>query len=152
MIRSNWVRSFKAKLPIDWDLVMKYNTVRFTHAFIICFFFSFKGESLIARFMNMESYQRDAVTKMYCSRMLTQLLKNFRSHPDIINISNDIFYNSELQPCASIVKTHRYLGWWKLPVKNVPILFDATVGIAQKEGNSHRYLNRIRCSSSLRLY
>lgn len=92
--------------------------------------------------MNRDAYQRNTVTNAYCSRMLTQLLKNFRSHPDIINISNDLFYNSQLQPCASKEKTHCYLGWWKLPAKNVPILFDVTEGFAKKDEYSHRYLNR----------
>lgn len=96
------------------------------------------GESLIARLMNRESYQRNAITKAYSSRMLTQLLQNFRSHPDIINISNDLFYNSELVPKAPTELTDRYLGWWKLPVKNVPILFDVTVGIAARDANSPR--------------
>lgn len=120
-----------------------YNII-FTDSYFILFCFT--GESLIARLMNMESYQRNAVTKVYSSRMLTQLLKNFRSHPDIINISNDLFYNSELQPSASRNRTHCCLGWFKLPVKNVPILFDAKVGIATKEENSHRYFNRNICS------
>lgn len=103
---------------------------------------NFLGESLIARLMKRESYKRNVVTNAYCSRMLTQLLQNFRSHPDIINISNDIFYNSELQPCASIDKTHRYLGWRKLPVRDVPILFDVIEGIAVMDEYSHRYLIR----------
>lgn len=96
---------------------------------------------MIARLMNRESYQRNLVTKAYCSRMLTRLLKNYRSHPDIIGISNDLFYNGELQPSASVDKTHCYLGWRKLPNIKVPIIFDITLGKAVKEENSVRYLS-----------
>lgn len=90
------------------------------------------------RLMNSEPYQRNAKTNAYCSSMLTQLLQNFRSHPDIINISNDLFYHGDLVPSAPIEKTHRFLGWSKLPIKHVPIIFDATVGLAQQEGKSKR--------------
>lgn len=142
MIQSNWVLSLTARRPKKWDLVIK---IRFKFAFHQIYGYIFKnktGESLIARLMNRESYQRNAITNAYSSRMLTQLLQNFRSHPDIINISNDLFYDSELVPKAPIELTDRYLGWWKLPVKNVPILFDTTVGCAAKDKNSPRYLNR----------
>lgn len=90
------------------------------------------------RLMNSEPYQRNAVTKTFCNRMLTQLLQNFRSHPDIINISNDLFYNGDLVPSAPIEKTHCFLDWNILPIKNVPILFEAMVGTAKKEGKSTR--------------
>lgn len=90
--------------------------------------------------MNSEPYQRDKVSKKYCSRMLTQLLQNFRSHPDIINISNDLFYDSELVASAPIEKTHLFLGWNMLPVKDVPLIFHAMVGIARQEGKSKRYV------------
>lgn len=93
---------------------------------------------MIERLMNSAAYQRNPVTKKYCSLMLTQLLHNFRSHPDIINISNDLFYNGVLVPKAPIEKTHRFLGWSKLPIKHVPIIFDATMGLAQQEGKSKR--------------
>lgn len=93
---------------------------------------------MIERLMNSKPYQRNAVTKQYCSRMLTQLLQNFRSHPHIINISNDLFYNGVLVPSAPIEKTHLFLNWDKLPIKNVPLIFDAIVGIAQQEGKSNR--------------
>lgn len=89
--------------------------------------------------MNRDLYQRNPVTNAYNLRMLTQLVRNFRSHPNIINISNELFYNNDLVACASKDKANCFLGWWKLPVKNIPILFDVTVGTALKEENSTRY-------------
>lgn len=88
--------------------------------------------------MKTAPYQRNVITKGYSARMLTQLVKNFRSHPLIINISNELFYNGDLVACAPRVKTHRYLGWWKLPARNVPIIFDSTEGYATKDANSTR--------------
>lgn len=137
-ILSNWVQSFSAKLLRKWDTVNKkipfnyYTLIR-----IRCVTRSL-GTSLIERLMKSNPYQRNAKTKAFCSRMLTQLLQNFRSHPDIINISNDLFYDGELVPSAPIAKTHRFLGWSKLPVKHVPIIFDAMVGTARQEGKSKR--------------
>lgn len=112
-------------------------TVQFEQKFLIKYFHS-TGESLIARLMNRDSYKRNPFSKTYCKRMLTQLVRNFRSHPNIINISNALFYDNELLACAPIEKANCYLGWSKLPVKNVPILFDVTVGTASKEENSTR--------------
>lgn len=93
---------------------------------------------MMERLMNSEPYRRNAITMAYCNRMLTQLLQNFRSHPDIINISNDLFYNGDLVPSAPIDKTHCFLGWGMLPVRNVPIIFDSMMGIAKREGKSTR--------------
>lgn len=94
----------------------------------------------MARLMNRDTYKRDPFSKTYCDRMLTQLVRNFRSHPYIINISNELFYNNELMAYAPKEIWNRCLGWSMLPVKNVPIVFDVTVGIAKKEGNSTRHV------------
>lgn len=102
------------------------------------FFMYSVTQSMMERLMNSNPYQRNAVTLTFCNRMLTQLLQNFRSHPDIINISNDLFYNSTLVPSAPVGKTHCFLGWNMLPIQNVPILFDTTMGFAKKEGKSTR--------------
>ena len=46
-------------------------------------------------------YQRRADAQSpdnaYDSRLLTKLVRNYRSHPDILKLPNDMFYTGELE-------------------------------------------------------
>lgn len=46
-------------------------------------------------------YKHEAKTKKYRSEYITQLIRNYRSHPDILKIPNDLFYSSKLLAEAS---------------------------------------------------
>lgn len=46
-------------------------------------------------------YQRNVVTKEYNPRFITQLVKNYRSHKDILNVPNEMFYENRLEPQAT---------------------------------------------------
>ncbi len=48
----------------------------------------------------MDIYKRDPITNQYNPKVLTKLIQNYRSHPAIIQISNQMFYDNELIPCA----------------------------------------------------
>lgn len=62
------------------------------------------GISLMERLMaNMPIYQLQNDGK-YDSRFITQLVKNFRSHEDILEVSNKLFYNNKLLPQVSRLK------------------------------------------------
>ena len=39
----------------------------------------------------------------YNTRVITKLLRNYRSHPAILKLPNEMFYNSELIPCADVI-------------------------------------------------
>ena len=39
----------------------------------------------------------------YNTAVITKLLRNYRSHPAILKLPNDMFYDSELVPCANVV-------------------------------------------------
>ncbi|KAM7305141.1 putative RNA helicase, partial [Ixodes scapularis] len=54
------------------------------------------GVSLLERLMELPPYQR-LENGHYNPQMLTKLLKNFRSHADILEIPNHMFYEQELQ-------------------------------------------------------
>lgn len=45
-------------------------------------------------------YQQHPKTKMYNPRYITQLVKNYRSHPAILRFPNTMFYKNSLQPHA----------------------------------------------------
>lgn len=55
---------------------------------------------MIERLMEMDIYQRDPLTNKYNPKVLTKLVQNYRSHPAIIQISNQMFYDNELVPVA----------------------------------------------------
>ncbi|KAM7304456.1 putative helicase MOV-10 isoform X1 [Ixodes scapularis] len=63
------------------------------------------GTSLLERLMKLPPYKRQADGR-YNPRMLSKLLKNFRSHKDILEIPNKLFYEGELQ-CIN-VQAHEY--------------------------------------------
>lgn len=52
--------------------------------------------SLLQRLMRCEIYRPDPITKLYDSNFITMLRLNYRSHSDIISISNKRFYEGKL--------------------------------------------------------
>lgn len=55
---------------------------------------------MIERLMDMDIYKRDPLTNKYNSNVITKLIQNYRSHPAIIQLSNQMFYDNELVPSA----------------------------------------------------
>jgi superfamily I DNA and/or RNA helicase len=66
-----------------------------------------------------------AGAEIYCIK----LLRNYRSHPEILKVPNELFYRSELQPFADELVSNRYLSWDRLTNDQIPILFMHTVSI-----------------------
>lgn len=111
---------------------------------------------MIERLMDMDIYKRDPLTNQYNSKVLTKLIQNYRSHPAIIQISNQMFYDNELIPCAKKGKiawviiwlwnlielvaeiTDLCLNWKLLPVSNFPMIFEVAAGEAEQETNCTR--------------
>lgn len=46
-------------------------------------------------------YKRDPITAKYNPKYITQLVKNYRSHPAILSIPNALFYDNKLEAKAS---------------------------------------------------
>ena len=69
-----------------------------------------------------------------------KLVKNFRSHADILEFSNNNFYNRELQPCGDPVLTHSLLRS-DLVRKNFPVLFHGIIGRDEREASSPSFFN-----------
>jgi helicase MOV-10 len=55
------------------------------------------GIPLMERLMDLPIYQKDPITKSYNPRMITKLIRSFRSHPKIIEFPNQAFYDGDLQ-------------------------------------------------------
>eukprot|EP00079_Xenopus_tropicalis_P009487 XP_002933581.2 PREDICTED: putative helicase MOV-10 [Xenopus tropicalis] len=79
----------------------------------------------------------------YNPQFVTKLLKNYRSHPSILKIPNELFYDNELQAVANELITHSYCKWETLPKKDFPIIFHGVLGVDEREEKSPSFFNCI---------
>ncbi|XP_071993717.1 helicase MOV-10 isoform X2 [Engystomops pustulosus] len=98
------------------------------------------GMSLLERLMTQNPLYGKS-SGSYNPQFVTKLLLNYRSHPDILNVPNELFYEKELQAKADELITHAYCNWEKLPKKNFPIIFHHVLGKDEREGNSPSFFN-----------
>lgn len=98
------------------------------------------GVSLLERMMNdFPLYQKDEGE--FDNRFVTKLLRNYRSHPAILKIPNELFYDGELQCCADEILRNSYCGWEYLKNKNFPLIFHGVTGLDDREANSPSFFN-----------
>ncbi|KAF3696908.1 putative helicase mov-10-B.2 [Channa argus] len=98
------------------------------------------GVSLLERLMNDFSlYQKDQ--GVFNSCFVTKLLRNYRSHPTILKIPNDLFYDGELQVCANEILRNSYCRWEHLPKKDFPVIFHGVTGVDEREASSPSFFN-----------
>ncbi|KAK3103257.1 hypothetical protein FSP39_017883 [Pinctada imbricata] len=99
--------------------------------------------SLLERFMTQcEVYQRRSDNpNHYDTRIITKLLRNYRSHPVILEHPNKMFYENELIPCANEVMRTSLCDWEKLPRKNFPVIFHGVIGQDMREDRSPSFFN-----------
>ena len=105
----------------------------------------FSDISLLERYMTQcEVYQRrngNRDTSSYDHRIITKLLRNYRSHPAILAHPNDLFYEGELTACANEVMRNCLCDWEKLPRKNFPVIFHGVIGQDLREERSPSFFN-----------
>merc|ERR1712223_411507 len=98
--------------------------------------------SLLERLMTTSNvYKRCEETKEYPSKAITKLLNNFRSHPKLLTLPSELFYDRELEAKADTFVTHSMVNWSQLPNKKVPLIFHGVVGEDQREARSPSYFN-----------
>ncbi|XP_051985600.1 putative helicase mov-10-B.1 [Xyrauchen texanus] len=101
------------------------------------------GYSLLERLMKQNAlYQKiqDGHLK-YDRRFVTKLLRNYRSHPSILKIPNELFYENELQVFANQMEREAFCCWEHLPKKGFPVLFHGVMGKDEREANSPSFFN-----------
>ncbi|KAF8156830.1 RNA helicase [Crassisporium funariophilum] len=93
--------------------------------------------SYLARIMALDIYNPDT----HGGITIVKLVKNFRSHPDILKFSNDAFYNSELQSCGDRALVNSLDHYEELPKKKFPVIFHAIIGRDEREAKSPSFFN-----------
>ncbi|XP_041860415.1 putative helicase mov-10-B.2 [Melanotaenia boesemani] len=98
------------------------------------------GVSLLERLMNnFPLYQKNESD--FNNGFVTKLLQNYRSHPAILKIPNELFYDGELQACADEYSRNFYCSWEHLPKMDFPVIFDGVVGVDEREASSPSFFN-----------
>jgi len=73
--------------------------------------------------------------------LLTKLVRNYRSHSDILKVPSKLYYDNELIACASKIICDKFLGSDLLPNKDHPIIFHGIVGESKQEADSPSWFN-----------
>lgn len=77
----------------------------------------------------------------YDSRLVVKLVRNYRSHPDILRVPNESFYDGELIPCADEAARSMLCNWPGLPKPGFPLVFHGVVGRDEREERSPSFFN-----------
>lgn len=77
----------------------------------------------------------------YDPMLVTKLLRNYRSHADILKVSSELFYDAELIPKAPSEITQAFVGKTFLPNPDHPLIFHGVRGQNYQEGDSPSWFN-----------
>uniref|UniRef100_A0A8C2FL44 RNA helicase n=1 Tax=Cyprinus carpio TaxID=7962 RepID=A0A8C2FL44_CYPCA len=96
--------------------------------------------SLLERLMTQNDlYKKDNME--FDKRYVTKLLLNYRSHPSILKVPNELFYDGELVACANEISSNQYCTWEHLPKRGFPVIFHGVPGKDERESNSPSFFN-----------
>eukprot|EP00548_Thalassiothrix_antarctica_P001331 CAMPEP_0194144846 /NCGR_PEP_ID=MMETSP0152-20130528/13845_1 /TAXON_ID=1049557 /ORGANISM="Thalassiothrix antarctica, Strain L6-D1" /LENGTH=941 /DNA_ID=CAMNT_0038844861 /DNA_START=358 /DNA_END=3179 /DNA_ORIENTATION=+ len=87
------------------------------------------------------AYRLEDNFDQYPPKLVTLLVNNYRSHPHILKLPNEMFYHNQLIAKGDVFTTHSMAKWEHLPTKGFPILFHAVDGENTREGNSPSWFN-----------
>jgi helicase MOV-10 len=77
-----------------------------------------------------------------------KLVKNFRSHPHILEFPNRTFYGGDLRAHADPRVVDTFVEWkhHPRPKRRFPVVFHAISGKDEREASSPSYFNRLEAS------
>lgn len=103
------------------------------------------GKSFLERLSSLPLYNLCQVGRNDISQfnkaVATKLIRNYRSHPAILDLPSRLFYDGELIACAPQEICSSCCGWEELPNKNFPIIFIGIEGRDEREGSSPSWFN-----------
>lgn len=96
---------------------------------------------MLERLMNdCDPYKRQ--NGKYNPNYITKLVKNYRSHENLLYVSNKQFYRNELIICGG-PDTQMALNWSYLPNKEFPMIFQEVLGTEERTKTQRLiYLNK----------
>ncbi|KAJ7753827.1 RNA helicase [Mycena metata] len=98
--------------------------------------------SYLSRIMQRDIYSLDPQTTSAGSGItIVKLVNNFRSHPAILQFSNEQFYDGELVPCGNVALIRSLENSDELPMKKFPLIFHGILGKDDREGSSPSFFN-----------
>ncbi|XP_053961853.1 helicase MOV-10-like [Anastrepha ludens] len=84
--------------------------------------------TFMERLLQRKCYEVDEASGDYNRCIQTQLRRNFRSHPAIVKLFSQLYYDDELQAMSTADDTNLAAKWSRLKDPNFPILFHAVHG------------------------
>lgn len=95
--------------------------------------------SFLEQLFNYPLYKRDTVSGKFNAKYITQLVKNYRSHPAILQVSNKLFYDGSLK--AELLPRIADLNV-NLPGlnPNFPVIFKSVQGSCVQPDDDTRYV------------
>lgn len=103
-------------------------------------------KSLMERLLLNKLYKVDD-DGSYDTRLQLRLRRNYRSHPEIVGIYNQLYYDNQLIPMAPLEEVNKAANWGFLPNGEFPILFNATYGKTEREHNSTSSYNQLEAKA-----
>ncbi|XP_052789741.1 putative helicase MOV-10 [Mya arenaria] len=79
---------------------------------------------------------------VYDNRYITKLVRNYRSHDDIIYVPRALFYDGELTAAGDEMILNSMLNKDFLPNKKFPLIFHSVFGTDEREKDSPSWFNR----------
>ncbi|KAH8321921.1 hypothetical protein KR067_009822, partial [Drosophila pandora] len=100
------------------------------------------SQSLMERLLRSDCYKLDE-NGNYDRSLQTRLRRNYRSHPEIVGMFNELYYNGELIAQAPESEVNHAANWKLLPNAKFPIIFQATHGQTSRELQTTSSYNRL---------
>ncbi|WIA14327.1 hypothetical protein OEZ85_002857 [Tetradesmus obliquus] len=105
--------------------------------------------SLLERLAGSAPYSAAEQHPTAAAGLIVKLVRNYRSHPELLEVPSRLFYRGQLHACASPDITHTLLHWEALRGRPMPLLFHSIVGKDEREGNSPSWFNTQECKQVL---
>ena len=99
------------------------------------------GLSLLERLFKFSSVYQKNQSGVFDSRVVAMLDRNYRSHPELIRLPNQMFYSGEITCHADQFVTGSLLNYDDLVTRGVPLIFEGVRGDDQREGDSPSWFN-----------
>ena len=109
-------------------------------------------KSLLERLSELPAYMRRGASggggnnDRYETKLVTKLVQNYRSHPAILKLPNERFYDGDLVASAEEMRMKCLERWEHLPKKGFPCIFHGVEGVDAREGNSPSWFNATEAS------